>query len=253
MESFRLAVYPGASREVLYFLHGRGQNHRSWSRWGPARDYYRSLAERGVPAPTVVSVSFGRVWLLTERGPHRLNGLLETFVREAMPRAEALTGPPSRRLLWGFSMGGFNAAQLVLRYPELWSAAVLSSAALPTVGPYPGRRELLDYRRRTGAGWLQVEFMRRAVRPYFRADGSWDRHDPFQLARRAERLPPIYIECSDRDHYGFLEGSRRLYEELLGAGHTASFEACEGQGHCWIPVRRVAEFLSSSGRESLRD
>ena len=62
--------------------------------WG-GRSADRAFRKAGRPAPVVVSISFGKFWLLTENGRQ----FLDRFLSDVMPFVENRIGKPKRRLL----------------------------------------------------------------------------------------------------------------------------------------------------------
>ena len=231
------------SDTVLYFMHGGGESASHWGRWRPAEDLARAYRERGLPVPTVASISYGKLWVLTERGSSKDSGLLERFTDEAIPFIEAKTGAPKRRLLWGLSMGGFNAVQLLLKRPGLWASAVLSCPAVTVLAPTAGPAEVKEYVARTGADASKAGWMFDYTKRYFPDDASWARADPMRLAGAAGALPPVFLECGDRDEWGFFEGAERLAKTLEGGGHAVTFDRVAGGKHCVVDSGRVARFL----------
>lgn len=223
------------SDTVLYYLHGAGQSHRSWSKWSVARNLEKEFAKNGVPVPTVVSVSFGQYWILK-------NGdRLERFTDIAMPYIEKRIGVPKRRWLWGLSMGGFNAAQLLLRYPKMWSTVVLSCPAITPLSPYAEAEEIQEYIARNEADPRKVRWMLSFSRKAF-GEREWPEHDPLALASNAPALPPVFIECGDKDEYGFYEGARS-FADAVGA----DFHPVAGGGHC-VVTHAIAEHLMRASR-----
>ena len=236
--------------DLLYYFHGAGQSDRSWPHWSFARDFYAACRRQGLVPPTVVSISFGHLWLLTEDGQTRGRGLLRRFLEEALPEAERAAGAPRFRFAWGMSMGGFNLMELLVRRPELWHAAALSSPAIPTLGPLSAEGELADYLGRTRAGRWRIRWMFDFVRPHFPDAEQWRLHDPLALASRARVLPPILIEVGDKDEWGFFEGAERLHAALVKRGADVVFRLRAGGAHCDIDSDAVAAFFAAHAHEA---
>lgn len=229
------------STDLLYFLHGGGEAAESWGRWAVGKEYFREYRSKGIPAPTVVSISFGRLWLLTEK-----SGLFERFTSVAMPFIEKKTRAPAKRFLWGMSMGGFNALELALKRPELWRAVVLSCPGITPLSPRAAPQEIKDYMARTGARKANVDSILDLARTYFPNGEDWDRHDPLALAAAAGSIPPLLIECGDQDEYGFFEGSRLLSEALGNGGRSVEFHRVPGGAHCVVTPAVVLKFLQAA-------
>jgi len=252
-KGWRYCIYTDAgakaSDTVLYYLHGGGDSELMWGTWPVAADFARRFRDKGLPAPVVVSISFGKQWLLSERGTTVGAGLLERFVEEAMPAAEAKVGRPRRRLLWGMSMGGFNAAQLLLKRPALWEAAVLSCPAVTLLSPTATDKERRDYAARTGATFEKIDYTLILQKKTYPTRVAWERHDPMRLAQEAPELPPTLIECGDADEWGFYEGSRRLSETLAAQGQRVRLDTVPRGKHCVVDPDQVLGFLLRSAKD----
>ncbi|MBI4346166.1 MAG: alpha/beta hydrolase [Elusimicrobia bacterium] len=252
-KGYRYCIYTDSngkpSDTTLYYLHGKGDSELQWGQSPIASDMVRHYRAKGLPAPTVVSISFGKIWVLTERGTSVGAGLLERFVEQAMPAAEARTGSPRKRVLWGLSMGGFNAAQLLLKRPSLWKAAVLSCPAVTPLSPFGPEKERRDYAKRTGAAMEKLDYLLGQQKRVFPTRPAWDRHDPLRLAREASDLPPTLVACGDADEWGFYEGSRRLSETLASQGQRVRFDTIPKGRHCAVETQRVLDFLLLSTKE----
>jgi len=89
------------SRDILYYFHGLGGQETYWG----DDNYYTSQvrsewAKNHERVPTVISVSFGPVWLLAEKNGSPYSGLLNAFTEKVMPMLEAqLGGLHGRRLI----------------------------------------------------------------------------------------------------------------------------------------------------------
>lgn len=248
---FKYCIHPdGAGKPtdtVLYFLHGGGDSEKGWRSWPLSQDFVRRFRDRGVPAPTVVTISFGKLWILSETRTAPDGDLFYRFVNEAMPFVEEKVGRPRKRLLWGMSMGGFNAAQLALKRPELWSATVLSCPAVTVLAPTASVEERAAYSERTGAKRSKVDWMFAQSRRVFPTVELWERHDPLRLARGEAKLPPFLIECGDKDEWGFYEGAEKLSKELAQRGGEVRFEPVPNGAHCAVDADKVLGFLVKEG------
>src|SRR3989338_3817793 len=70
-----------ASNDVVYYLHGSGNNEITWeARWYYTARLKNEWGNLTVPVPTVISFSFGPIWLLVEKNASAASGLYETFV-----------------------------------------------------------------------------------------------------------------------------------------------------------------------------
>lgn len=129
---------------------------------------------------------------------------------------------PGATALDGFSMGGFAAVCLGLRYPGLFG----SVGAYDGSFMWPGQ---LDPRRGRPGRADRLWFSETCA-PYFCRDGVWDRrkmerHNPHVLLRgaRGERLSAMkrmrfHVRAAGTEHAGNLDRTRSLIDALAGAG-----------------------------------
>lgn len=219
--------------DLVYFLHYATGDERSWNRLGLSRAFYSEYKRLGRPAPRVVTVSYGTHWLMTNK-PGRQTVLLAEF--EALRRRiEAGLPPVGRRFAWGMSQGGYNAAELVLSSPRLWSGAALSCPALYAGSPYAEPAGPLPPRGEEGRRLFTTRMADRA---------TWDAENPLTLAAAAKTPPPFWIEANPDDEFDFADGARALAGALRAAGGTATLVETPG-GHCAIDARAAARFLAS--------
>jgi pimeloyl-ACP methyl ester carboxylesterase len=239
-----------ASRTILYFLHGHGHDAEDWAR---SRDYKkiirRDWKEAGVQAPIVVSVSFGGFWLLIDKNQSPLSGLLEYFKTDMMPVVEkglALNGPP-RRLLMGESMGGFNAAQVVMKYPGDFERAALTCPAVADLSPYPTKEALKAYKSEPGVNPLKVKLMLYLARKVYKTEADWRASDPFTIGMTllGPATPPLLISSGDRDQYGLYKSDEKFATLARAQGVDVTYTPMHG-GHCSADPEAIARFLASA-------
>lgn len=253
-QGFRYCAYrapPGAADDpesVLYFFHYGGGSEESWSSFPAARVYYAEFKKRGLPAPRVVAVSYGGNWVLFDKPGPKSAGLFGPFVSEALPWLEDKFGRPRRRYVWGMSQGSLNAGLVVLKKPELWSGAVFSCPGFSQLSPFASPAEIDAFIKRTRADRAKVQSWLKLVRERVAGPEAWTREDPLARALSASGLPPVYIDCTREDEYGFFEGAARMAEILRERGQNAEFVAESGE-HCQLDARGVAVFLAELSRQ----
>jgi S-formylglutathione hydrolase FrmB len=184
----------------------------------------------GNSAPVVISITYGSAWLLAEQNESGYSGLYENFVKVALPTIEKTRNiHPEHRMLMGLSMGGFNAAQVYLKNPELFTKVALACPAITTVGPYSGADEIAAYTARTHALSNYVNNALYLSSNYYPSQEAWDRADSIALANTqiTSDSPPLYISGGMQDEYGFFEG----------AAEFASIAASKGVSATWVPLR----------------
>ena len=231
------------TESVLYFLHYAGGSEKSWLFNPISRVYYAEFKRRGLPAPKVVAISYGPYWHLFDKAGPISPGLFANFVDKAMPEIEAKLGGPKRRYLWGMSQGGFNASLLVLKQPDLWSGAVFSCPAWYTISVFSSPQETADFISRTHADPYLVEGGIKIIRERVAGAEEWLRENPLARAALARDLPPVYVDCTTEDDYGFYEGAQRFVETLRSRHQDVVFRK-ESGGHCELDAREASSFLA---------
>jgi pimeloyl-ACP methyl ester carboxylesterase len=210
-----------------------------------SRVYYAEFKRRSLPAPRVATVSYGPYWNLFDKPGPKSSALFPEFVEKAMPFIESrLGGGLPRRYLWGMSQGGYNGSLLLLKRPELWSGAVFSCPGWYTISVFAGPKEMADYISRTQANRTLAEGGMRTIRECLAGPEEWTREDPLIRAALAWNLPPVYVDSTSEDDYGFHEGAQRFVEILRGRGQRVFFRSGPG-AHCELDARGAASFLAS--------
>ena len=124
--------------DVIYYFHGRFGEAEQWEK----ADYYTAKVREewratGKPAPKVVSVSFGPVWLLAEKNASPYSGMFEIMRDQVIPAMEqVIGGTKGQRLILGESMGGFNGLQLALKTTLFHRAAILCAPIAYGADPF---------------------------------------------------------------------------------------------------------------------
>ena len=116
---------------VIYWLHGMGGNIRAGAQmFVPALD---AAIKDGSMPPTIVVLPNGMVnsfYCDTVEGPHPVESVI---IKDLIPHVDATYRTlPKReaRIIQGFSMGGYGAAHLGFKYPELFGTVIVNSGAL---------------------------------------------------------------------------------------------------------------------------
>ncbi|MEK7475355.1 MAG: alpha/beta hydrolase family protein [Candidatus Coatesbacteria bacterium] len=178
---------------VLYLLHGWSDDHTAWARRTSLERYVGGL-------PLIVVMPDGEHGSYVD-APRPRAGFETLIVRDligwvdrtfrTIPRREG-------RVIEGLSMGGYGAAKLALKYPDMFCAVAAHSgsvakASLPRFLPPARRRELA---------------------PMFGEHPIGGPDDVFALAARCPRhkLPAIRLDCGKDDY--LLEQNRALHRHL---------------------------------------
>ncbi len=230
--------------DVIYFLHGAGSNSNAYMQWAGLRAEMRLQNKK---MPTVIGVSFGAIWLLAEKNESRRSGLLPYFVETVMPFMEnKIGGLKGRRLLLTKSMGSFNGAQLVMKYPDLFSRAALICPAITTLSPFATNQEVNEFVRNTpGAQKLKVLGNIEMGLAYFPNKAAWAKADPLVIGLELlnERTPPLYIASGRVDDYGFFGGSQQFAAIAQTKRVSSAIWAPNDGDHCVRDEAEISRFL----------
>jgi pimeloyl-ACP methyl ester carboxylesterase len=233
------------SDDVLYYFIGRGSNERTWFE-SEGIELRRAWEKSGARTPTVVTIVLGSWFLLTDRNKDGSRGLFPMFVEDILPKIEAkLGGVRGRRLLTGSSMGGFNASQLLLKRPDLWSRAALLCPAILAVSPYSTLDESFDYMKRSGAGPFSTWLFQAFFRGWFASEKDWHEVSPLEIAesKLGPDTPPLFVSAGEQDHYGFHLGGE-LFAELARhrSQNEVEWKSVPGN-HCSFDSVELGAFL----------
>jgi S-formylglutathione hydrolase FrmB len=215
---------------IVYHLHGLGGDEQ-WLLNAGGWDLVEQAREQDrIGEMVIVTPDAGRTFYVNSKDGETLYE--DFFIKEFVPAIEKryrAGGSRQARGLAGVSMGGYGALRFALKYPRLFSAVAVHSAAL--VENFPRDATLMFGRN-------------------FRAFGDpldsayWAETNPLTLARSASGLSQskIYFDCGLQDDYGFDAGARRLHEILEQRGIPHEFHLYPGS-HSW---EYVAEHFTES-------
>lgn len=244
-------IYKGEGPDVLYYFHGGGGSENQWDKAGYFEDFAPVWKAMGYKTPTVIAFSFGTSWLLSDMPEQKTPGLLDLAVQKILPALEKrIGGVKGQRLAMGPSMGGFNSAELSMRYPEKFARVAFLCPGLGyNIDPFASDEEVEKYiakePKSTNAdnirgiiGWVRRHFLTRE---------NWDRHSPEALAKRLTGNGlSFYISCSKEDEYGFFGGAETIAKILAPKTYVKWMPLDKGS-HCQETdesMRATAEFLA---------
>ena len=203
--------------KTLYVLHGGLEDCTSWIY---KSSVVRYASDRGV---SVVSVSYENSYLCDLRTGQSYWTWMTTdfipYVRSIFP----LSDERQDNMVAGISMGGYSAAKLALRCPDLFGGLAILSGAVDTGDELKGEKDPMNF-----------------MNPFFLdAFGSTEKylgsendvvHLLRELAKNPERLPKIYHCCGTEDR---LYRDNCLYKDLaVSLGANVVWEEKSGQ-HTW--------------------
>ncbi|MCX6123756.1 MAG: alpha/beta hydrolase-fold protein, partial [Proteobacteria bacterium] len=146
------------SQTILYHFHGRN----GAATWWNDDTYYSAEIQRhwrqtGVTPPLVVSISFGKLWLLVDWEAANAPNLYHIFLDTAMQTVEQRLGMPIKeRMLVGESMGGFNALLIGLKDKSRFLKVAALCPPLPTVSPFASWHDKISYVTASSTSWKRA-------------------------------------------------------------------------------------------------
>jgi len=191
-------------------MHGGGGSRRMLQELQPGIE--KLWAEGALPpfVAACASVTTGRIYMDAKRGDE----LWETFLmKEFLPYIRAtykVSADRSRTAVTGISMGGIGSLRLAFKHPDVFGAVAAMEPAM-----WPGLRwdEVPPQHRFRGATAMATLF----GEPFDEA--YWEANNPASIvAASADTLRAadlaIYLECGDRDAFGFHEAAEFLHRVL---------------------------------------
>lgn len=204
---------------VIYWLHGMGGDPR---RGGTFVRLLDEAIRTGIAPPAIAVLPNGGPAGFYCDWPDGRWPIETVLVNELIPHVDATYRTINRRegrCIEGQSMGGFGAAHLGFKYPNLFGATSISAGAL------------IDF---TEAGRNGDTRRARVFRTVWGGDPRrFQADDPFTLARdNADRLrgrTVLRIFCGDQD--SLLERNERLHRLLDEQGIAHEFTVVPGAAH----------------------
>ncbi len=208
------SVPPGKKLVVVYLLHGGGGGFRDWTNY--------SDVARLTGTDFILVMPEGDSSYYTNSAEHPEDRyedyIVNDLIADVESRFPAAAGRDKRAIV-GISMGGFGAAKLALKHPELFAFAAGLSAALdvPSRPFSPKRVEQWKHHSSIFGPW-----------------GSQIRHenDPFVLVRSADlaKTPYLFLTCGDQE--GLLATNRKFARMLAERRFRYEFHIVHGD-HNW--------------------
>jgi enterochelin esterase-like enzyme len=204
---------------VIYWLHGIGGNHTTFKGTGVPKRFYEEALKQGQIPPCLLVYVDGEV---DSFYADRFDGSrkVETaLMGDLLPFIETnYRVQPGRehRALMGFSMGGFGAMKLAMKYPESWCAAVSVDGAL---------LDWAELSRRHG---------KQAAALFQNSESDFAPNNPYALARKnAEVVKQAAIQL--RLVVGKLQPQNEAFHSLLlslDIPHEYETTGCDHQTSC---------------------
>ena len=269
---------PGRRFPVAYYLHGLFGTETDWVSKGSIDVIADSLFAAGTPEMILVMPDGDDGWYTTWVRQVAYPTCADTVHVEAPDRycveheryddyvahdvvhfidsRYRTRADVAHRGVAGLSMGGYGAAILALRYPEVFAAAASHSGVVsplyvgphPFVGPVKYATTLEEVRSPSGSRFARyLNFWGTGLQRWRDMDPA---HVAEQLVRRGARVPALFFDCGRDD--GFVDQNRAFDAELTRLGIAHSYAEWPG-AHTWRYWNaHVRESLAWMGRRIAR-
>jgi len=184
---------------VAYLLHGLGDDESSWLEYGQISQYADKLTNDGDIAPMIFIMpqAFTNYYVNDYAGTFLYQDM---FVKELVPHIDSLyrtVADKQHRALMGYSMGGFGALILHLKYPDIFGSTVPLSISIRTDE---------QYMKEDSAGWDKQWgrlFGKPGLKGADRITKYYKENSPFYMLQKmsAKEIAKlhIYMDCGDKE------------------------------------------------------
>lgn len=124
----------GKSYPAMYMLHGLGDNESSWLEYGRVPQILDQLTNQKRIQPFICILPQGFKSYYSDVYDGSFN-YQQMFVKELVPFIDSVyrtIAAPAQRAVAGYSMGGFGALVLPLKYPEIFGTSISLSTSIRT-------------------------------------------------------------------------------------------------------------------------
>jgi pimeloyl-ACP methyl ester carboxylesterase len=252
----KVCFFPGEGtlkKHVLYYFHGAFGSQHDWAYRDIPTKIQSEWKRLHLGSPSVIAISYGRVWLATPPKFFGINADPSYLDKEELLQLESRLnlGQVQSRWIYGDSMGGHTAWQFALRYPELFNKVVSICSAQMSVSPFQKPKQLRTYAKITEGTFPAVLSVASMFRSSYKSEEIWDRESTMGLLK--EFQPPqnttYLIMTVMNDLFGFSPSNQEIYETLRIKGAKIDFFKEEGK-HCHPPVREIVDFFVRDDAQS---
>ena len=204
----------GRKLPVLYLLHGGGGGFRDWTNYSDVAQY----AANGFILVMPEGNSSYYVNSATKPQDRYEDYIVKDLISDVEQRFPAAPTRDERAII-GISMGGFGAAVLALKHPELFAFVGAMSPAIDVPSRPFSIKRISQWRHH-----------RSIFGPW---NGQHQRdNDPYVLARSADvaKTPYFFLSCGDTE--GLLPANKKFAALVRERGFQYEFHVVPG-GHDW--------------------
>jgi S-formylglutathione hydrolase FrmB len=231
----------------LYYFHARNGNETWWNdKTYHTGKLYETWKKMGVDPPTVIAISFGKLWLLTENSSDPTGGLFNVLQETVIPTLERkVEGKTGKRMVAGISMGGLNTLMVSMKSEGFFEKAASICAPLAAVSPHDSLINIIRYYMESSTSLKRAYMLWKFSKQFYPTQEIWEQNDPIFLSKsfQPEESPELYVTCGAKDDWGCMKGSEIFVKNVEKAGGTIEWVPRPG-GHCDIDYDSLARFLN---------
>lgn len=126
------------SYPVIYFLHGLGDNEWSWLEYGQLAQYCNKMINEDIVEPFICIMPDGFSSYYSDCHDDSFS-YQQMFINELIPYIDShyrTIAQAGKRAVIGYSMGGFGALVLPIKYPDIFGISIPLSASIRTDAQY---------------------------------------------------------------------------------------------------------------------
>ena len=184
---------------VVYLLHGLGDDETSWLEYGRISQYYDQLIDEKEVVPMIFVMPDGyRTYYVNDYKGSFL--YQDMFVNELVPYIDSVfrtIRDRQHRALMGYSMGGFGALNLHLKYPKIFGATVPLSISVRTDEQYK-LEDASEWNDQWGRLFGEPGFLgSNRITPYYQQNSPF--HILPHLSANVSSMLNIYIDNGDKE------------------------------------------------------
>ncbi|MSP19249.1 MAG: hypothetical protein EXR74_06735 [Bdellovibrionales bacterium] len=214
---------PSLNEPVIYFLHGLGGDEDDWIEKNYSKALQTLVSEDpSFPALTFISfeTEIDSFFSDFDGSSFGSKAYESWFINEFIPFIENNFGvckDRSCRGLAGFSMGGFGALKIGLKFPELFSLSAANSPVLPPFSLYEEVSLWKNFFRHQPIGLIKGMILLRDVKRIFPTHELYQENNPIDLVKNfpnSSPFPEIYFDVGSQDNFGFQVGYE-IFKNIL--------------------------------------
>lgn len=217
-EGFKFCIFPGnghKANQVIYYFHGIFGNENQWIHNDITKKLYKMMLESDTGSPTIVSISYGPVWLLTAKNSKKFSGLLDSWNLKNILKFEEknLNFKVSQRYVFGDSMGGHNGLVFYLKNQDLFKKVILICPATLATSPFEdisNHHELLP----EFSGMWPMYYGAMGLMATYYDDNCWQSTSPYSsFAKYAKPKTMVDFIIVNNDMYGFSDAVKKFQRQ----------------------------------------